>query len=316
MKTAMLFFVLLIATVPLHGEGIQYSDPELHYSIKFPEGWRRLPSEILDQLVEEFRLQIGNPLPKYDAWFQRSDRPVGDFPYLLISRQICRMPTLDELAAGLDSNALTSAETIDNKLNRFVKGTKLAKSVIDRRRNLVIVESEQFVGLGNRGKAKGKTCIFPGKAGVAQLNFATSADDVERSRAEFDFILESFSFEPSYDYQSGLVADVPKPMLNFEQVLVFALIGGFVGPLIYGFLKRVSPDYPPGLQRLRVLFVFLIVMGGLDLIVNPPNGPFRLTFDLVGMSIGFMGLVIMWSNRIKGSSLPAKETQSDAPSSL
>ncbi len=222
------------------------------------------------------------------------------------------MPTLDELAAGLDSDA----ESMDNKLNRFVKATKLAKSVIDRRRNMVIVESEQFVVLGNRGKSTGKTCICPGKAGVAQLNFTFSADDVRRYRAEFEFILDSFSFEPSYDYQSGLVADVPKPRINLEQVLEFALIGGFVCPLIYGFLKRVSPDYPPGLQRLRVLFVFLIVMGGLHLSVNPPNEPFRLTFDLVGMSIGFIGLVTMWSNRIKRLSLPVKETQSDAPSSL
>lgn len=315
MKTAILFFVLLVATVPVHGEGIQYTDPELHYSIKLPEGWRRLPSEALGQAAEAFRLQMGRPLPKYEAWFQRSEKPDGDYPYLLIGRQICRMPTLNELAAGSKIIAQSTVEKANNELKEVGKNFRIADPEIDLRRNVVWIETEQIVTLGDTGKVEGKICLFPGKAGVAQLEFYTTTDDLEHSKADFDFVVDSFMFEPSYDYQSSQGTDSSKPGINFDRVLMFALISGALGPLIYGLLKRLNPDYPLRLQRLRVLFVLLIVLSGIETVIHPPNGPFTLAFDLGCISVGFLGLVFLWSRNRKGSSNPAEETPTDIPPS-
>jgi len=314
MKTAILF-VLLIATVPAHGEGVQYSDPELHYSIKLPEGWRRLSSEALSEVAEDFSLHTGRPLPKYVAWFQRSDKPDGDYPYLLIGRQICRMPTLDELASDFNRNSQTITENANNSLKGIAKDSKLADAVIDTRRNMVLIEVEQSVSLGDTGKVKGRTCLFPGKAGVAQLNFYATADDFERSKADFDFVLNSVSFEPSFEYQSGLVAAPPTQRFNFDRMLMFALMGAVLGSLIYGKLKRMSPGYPLGLQRVRVACILLLVFAGLECFIDPPNGPFSLAFTLGCITIGFGGLLILWIKSQKGSSLSAGETPTDVPPS-
>lgn len=104
MKCSISFLALSFIAAIAHGEGVQYSDAELHYSIKVPEGWQRLPPGVADKVTEAFILQTGVPMPKYQAWFQRSDRQVGDYPYLLINRQICQTPTLDELAASMKKN--------------------------------------------------------------------------------------------------------------------------------------------------------------------------------------------------------------------
>jgi hypothetical protein len=80
MKALISLLVLFSVTVLAHGDGVQYSDPELHYSIKLPEGWRRLAPGFADRAAEALARQTGEPPLKCQAWFQRSDKADGAYP--------------------------------------------------------------------------------------------------------------------------------------------------------------------------------------------------------------------------------------------
>lgn len=315
MKSAIPFLILLTATTFAHGEGVRYSDPEVHYSIKFPEGWRRLPPEVSRRAAEAFVRQTGHSFPPFEAWFQRSDGPDGAYPYLLISRQICDMPTLDKLAADLGRHARAAAERADDRLGGLVHAFKIAEPVIDTHRKMVFIKTEQTVDLNDTGNVKGTICLFPGQAGVAQLAFYTTAEDIGRTKADFDFILDSLSFEPSYGYKARLAANSPQAEFNPDRVLMFALIGGALGMLCYGLLRRKNPNSTPGLLRLQVFFALLIVLSGLELIIHTPSGPISLTLIVGGTIVGVSGLVILWSRGRKESCVSLVKTPTEGPPS-
>ena len=310
-KAATAFLVLLSAAVAAHGEGARYSDPELHYSIKLPEGWRRLPPQYTTRAAEALAFQTGRPFPKYEAWFQRSDKPEGAYPYLLIGRQVCLMPTLQELANVLNKDVRHAAGKSDRDLKGFISGTKVSDAVIDARRNMVFCEVEQNVGLEDAVKVKGRIFLFPGKAGVAQLNFFDAAGEADRSKADVDFVVNSFSFEPEYRYQAGLVPDPPRPGINFDRVQTFALVGGVFGAFCYGVLKRRNPNDSPGLLRLRVIFAVLVVLGVIELLLDTPGGPVSSIFVLGCIAVGVTGSVVLWVRGVKGPSSPAREAEND-----
>ena len=144
-------------------EVVEYKDPELHCSITFPEGWQRLPSHVANRAVQALTFQAGVPSRTFLAWYQRGNAPEGTHPFLLISRQIGRMPALRELAADIKQQTKTAPERwrADNP--------KLFHPVIDPRRRMVAFETEQTVNLNDTGKVYGKCCLFPGKLGVAEL---------------------------------------------------------------------------------------------------------------------------------------------------
>lgn len=312
MKYTLCVLLFVSVTATAHAEVVEYSDPELHYSIRIPEGWGRLPPNIADQAVETFAHLAGASAPKYQAWFQRSDRPPTAYPYFLVSRQVCRMPTLGELAAGLKQSPEAAAERA-NKLNGVMSDYKVSDPVIDTRRNMVVVETEQTVNLGDAGKVYGKCCLFPGKMGVAQLYFYTTPDDRSGSRAEFDRVLSSFAFEPGYDYESGLAANAPGRGFDSSRMLWFAAAGGLFGPFCYRLLKRINPNSPPGLLRLRTVFAMLILLGAVEFLLDPTGGPFTLTLVLGSIAVGTFGLAVSWIVLGKHPPSPAGEGPTAAP---
>jgi hypothetical protein len=303
MKTILSLVVFLAVTASVHGEGVLYSNPELHYSIRLPEGWRRLPPGVADQATEAVSRQTGVSAPKYEAWFQRIDKPEGAYPYLLINHQICRMPELSELVAGLKEHNQATADQ-RNSLKGVVSDITFFEPAIDAHRNMVVIKTEQNVKMNGTGKVHGQCCMFPGKVGVAQLFFYADADNVLSSKTDFDSVLDSFAFEPGYGYESGLATYASTRSFNFTQVLIFALIGGFIAPLISRLLKSRNPESPPRLLYLQLVFVMLIVLGGLDFLIAPPHGAIGLTFVLGSIAVGVAGIVVSRMIGVKSRSTP------------
>ncbi len=313
MKFRVSLMVFLFPAVLAHGESVQYSDPELHYSIKLPEGWRRLPPGVADRTAEALAHMTGEPPEKYQAWFQRSDTPDGAYPYILLHNQICRMPTLREAADGLKP-IKTAAEKANDR-NGISSNTKLFDPVIDARRNMVLIAVEQTVNINDTGKVSGQICMFPGKAGVAQLNFYTTTDDLDRSKADFDSVLDSFAFEPGYDYRSGLAADAPAQGIDFSRVLTFGLIAGIFWPLCYRLLRSRQPKASPTLLRLQAVFAMLAVLGGIELLSDTSSGPIRFAFVLCSIVIGVSGLAVSWIIEMNKQMPPANNGSTGAPPS-
>lgn len=302
--------LIFLSIIPVcRGEGVEYTDPELHYSIRLPEGWRRLPPSAANRAAEALTLQAGVPAQKYHAWFQRSDKPEGSYPYLLINHQICPMPTLEEVAIGLKQYSHATADKLKT-IEGVVSDTKLFEPVIDTRRNMVSFETEQMILLNDIGKVYGKCCVFPGKTGVAQLFFYTDTDNRVRSRADFDSVLSSFHFEPGYEYETGLAPERPTRGFDFSRVLRFGLIGGLLGPLCYALLKSRNPNSPPKLLGFRVGSALLIVLGCLEFLIDPISGPASLTFILGSVVVGVLGFAVSWIVEVK--KLPSVERPPDA----
>jgi hypothetical protein len=223
------------------------------------------------------------------------------------------MPTLREAADGLKS--LKAAAEKANNLNGISSDSKVFDPVINVRRKMVFFETEQNVNINDTGQVHGKVCLFPGKAGVAQLNFYTAANDLDRSKADFDFVLDSFAFEPGYGYQSGLVADAPTQGIDFSRALMFGLIAGIFGPLCYRLLKSRNPNASPGFLRLRVVFAMLVVLGGLEFLIDPSSGPIRFAFVLCSIVAGVIGLAVSWIIEMKKPLPAAKDGSTGAPPS-
>jgi hypothetical protein len=305
--------VLLAISAPSHAEDLQFTDSELHCSLRLPEGWRRLSPEVASRGAAALSMQTGQPVRKVLAWFQRSASPDGAYPYIHITRQICQPPTLNDLAASLRNVSQAAAVKTDRNLRGIVSGSKVSDPEIDADRKMVFLEIEQTVNIGGAGKVKTKLCLFPGKGGVFELGCCTSADDWDRTNPDFDSILDSFAFELGYGYESSLGIDSPTPGFDSFRLLMFGLIGGVVGPFLYKLLKSTNPTCPAGLLRLQLVFSFVLVLSVVELLVYPPNGPVRLTFLLGCAVVGILGLIITWTRGRKGPSTPAGDRPPSMP---
>src|SRR5262249_41386664 len=204
------------------------------------------------------------------------------------------MPTLKELAADLRESNKLGEEKANNALRTVASDTKILDPVVDSLRKLVFFEMEQTVRLDNIGKVRGKCYVFPGKLGIAQLHFHATPDEMERSKSDFDSVLDSFAFEPGYDYESGLLADVRPRGIDLDRSLVFGLICGLLGALCYRLSKWRNPTLSPRLLRLRFIFIMLIIMSGLELLINPITGPAGSLLVLGSFGVGTAGLAASW----------------------
>jgi hypothetical protein len=203
------------------------------------------------------------------------------------------MPKLEEVASFFKQPTHAKAEDV-NKLKNAGIDTTVFKPVIDARRNMVPYETQLNVHLDDIGKVYGKCCLFPGKCGVAELSFLTTADDIARSKADFDLILSSFTFETGYGYEAGLVPEVPNRGFYYSRMVMAALITGLLAPLCHRLLKWRCPNSPPRVLSLRVVFAILIVLGGLEFLIDRAGEPFGLAFAFGAVAVGIMALALSW----------------------
>jgi hypothetical protein len=180
---------------------------------------------------------------------------------------------------------------------------------------MVFIEMNQTVNISDAGKVHGKICMFPGQLGVAQLNFWDAADEVDRSKGDFDFVLDSFAFEPGYGYQSGRDADAPAQGIDFSRVLMFGLIAGIFGPVCYRLLRSMIPNALPAILRLQFVFTMLVVLAGLEFLIGPSSGPIRFTFVLCSIVVGAVGFAVVWIIEMKKPLPPANDGSTGAPPS-
>jgi hypothetical protein len=308
-KTSIL--ALFVLAVHAYGQDKQYSDPELHYSIKLPKNWRRLPQSFVDRTNETTALQLGVK-PEFQAWFQRTDKPEGAYPRLQITSQICTMPTLEELESKPKKQTQTTLErTLIQK--GLVSSSKVSDTVIDTRRMMVFYDIELEININDTGEVRSKMCIFPGKVGTAELNFSTKADDVNIFKGDFDFVLDSFAFEPGYGYQPNPVRDTSAPGFDTSRMWTFAIIGGLLAPIFSRLLRSKNPKSPPGVLRVRVVFALLMAIGGLEFLIYPSHGAIWLAFVVGSVAIGVIGLLVTWLIEMNRASSPAKESGADLP---
>jgi hypothetical protein len=232
---------------------------------------------------------------------------------MFINRQLCPPPTLVEIATGLRKTLPATVNDVGRKLEGIVSSSIASDPKIDEHRKIVFFETEQVVNLNGVGKVMGKVCVFPGKAGVAQLNFYATADDWDSSKSDLNSILDSFAFEQAYSYESGLGTASPSPDFDFSRLLMVGLIGGAVAPVLYAWLKSRNPNCPPGLLRLRFVFSFLIVLSVVEFLIHPSHGPVSLAFLLGCAVVGILGLIVTWKHTGEGPSTPAVNGPTSMP---
>lgn len=228
MKYSVVLIVALGFTSALRADESLYDETELHYSIKLPEGWRRLPPDVAAGAGAELSRLTGLPAPNVVAWFQRSNEPVGSYPYVMLTRQICKPPPLGEIANGVRNYREAAVAQFDRNFKGIASGSKLSEPWIDRIRKVVVFEVEQSMEIGGVKQVKSKTCLIPCKLGVAQINCSAAAEDWDRASVPFDSILDSVTFESGYGASSG-------GGFNFAWLLV---IGAVV--IVGVFLRKLS----------------------------------------------------------------------------
>jgi hypothetical protein len=64
------------------------------------------------------------------------------------------------------------------------------------------------------------------------------------------------------------------------------------------------------------VFALLVVLGGLEFLIDPSSGPIRFTFVLCSIVVGVVGFTVSWIIEMKKPSPPANDGSTGVPPSV
>lgn len=278
MRTHLTFaagLVVLCAGIALAGD-ISYRSPN-HFSMRVPEGWRRIDEATLRRASRLTTSMTGMKAPAYEAAFERADADEPfEYPYVLVQ-------FVDGNTSGayrdLEATLSRSVEEVDakhgKKLTEVIGEHTFSKPVVDRKKNRVwmtiAADSPEM------GPLHGIMALHLGRKGMAQIMLYTRAEDAGEGRREIEKMSDSFRFEDGYAFGDGGL---------FDGILGMALIGGLVG-LGVGILRAVLKSRAKARERVEAARAYETPVtpspfGRPPLRRRVPAGPLHLDPDIDG----------------------------------
>jgi len=173
-----------------------YSDPTMHFSFAVPSGWQRMTKEELDQLFTDPTLlnpsprQSANPSPP-DARFYLAGRPSNSAPYIAVSHQAARQPTLTEMQDGISKML--------QRLQEANPAWKFEGPTIDEARHMVSCWWE--LQDSKTGKSyRTESATFSGRPGGIALVFVCPTSELAAFAPVWQRVLDSFKFDEGFAY--------------------------------------------------------------------------------------------------------------------
>jgi uncharacterized membrane-anchored protein len=225
----------------LRAAGEIYTDAADRYSIQLPEGWKILPKTEIDRAMSQMSMMTGAARVDFIVGFQRADKPSFGYPYILVQRHRLNTPTADEMIKTAENELPEAAEKVADQLKKIANGVALEKPTVDRKRHIIFFSIEMNVV--NIGPVKGLSAMMLGKNGIVQLNFYATKADFPAQMPVFQNMLDTFKWEPGYEYdEAAAKQNVPVPFnwenvfgkdiggdIDAKKVLLYCVLGLVVG---------------------------------------------------------------------------------------
>jgi|GEM_PF-994305 len=206
--------VLLIGlqALPVSGQPSVYRSDSNGYSLTIPDGWVRIPDDILRNTVKKM-LKPDQAL-LYDAGFQPPTAPHWfAYPYVLVQIiryadfGLDRQPSEEEAAKFVEKIANFDLrkgfrDAISDDFQNLMHSGEAGESFYDK-------TSHRFgfplmLELKNVGKVRGLCAGYVGKGVIVQLLFYAKQDDWKRYQKTWTTLADSLTLDPEAAYDPSL----------------------------------------------------------------------------------------------------------------
>lgn len=174
-----------------------YSNKELHYSLRLPYGWIVIPKIAIEETQQKISQKTGAPVQNFVAGFQKNSEDYFSYPYLLIQHRFVPHTSLEQLATDARNADLKSEDQSFSKAG-LANDLSAGQSVIDPEHNALITKIK--LEIPKAGLIDGTMAAIPGRDGIVQLSFFAPADKQAEYQAVFSEVLDSFKFDSSFGY--------------------------------------------------------------------------------------------------------------------
>lgn len=226
---AVLLGLLVLPASALSTE--RHTDPSLHYGFEVPEGWVRIPDDVLSEAVASLVEQTGiRQRLDYRAAFQLESEYYFTYPYLMIQHHAVDSATIRQISSAMSSALSSQAAREDlQKLADagIARGVSMGEPVVDPERRIVLQSIESEVE--GVGPIKALSVMAPGRDGMVQLHFYSEAEDYNKYLPVFSSVVDTLEFEPGHSYSwTAAVAKSPGTSRLLQRALIGALMGALV----------------------------------------------------------------------------------------
>ncbi|MFA5810784.1 MAG: hypothetical protein WC956_00460 [bacterium] len=191
--------------VSIAANRIVYSNKDLHYKLKLPEGWEEIPKSAIDEASASVKASsniISAKLIKFDAAFQKKANAYFTFPYLLISNRIDDTQTLGELKNSL-LEELSATKQKQGTLASIAEEMKMKFNNwnlnVDETRKRIIVTFDADSAVGG---LRASIVSIPGKYGTVMLNIYSYKEPDYSDVKDINYIMDNFAFDRDAEYST------------------------------------------------------------------------------------------------------------------
>ena len=199
---ALLCFVFL-SSLPLSAQQEKlYHNEDGHFSFEVPEGWDRVPDEIVRQHEAAIKQATGRDM-RYDCVFQKKSDYYLTHPFFQV--MIDKKGRYDEekMAKDLKTESARkemnkAKDAVENAASDYVKSVNFGTFTHDPENHIFYLktkvrspEGENFLSI---------SAIILSNYGTVRLLFHSKEDDFNQNLAYFEEVISSFKFDPDYGY--------------------------------------------------------------------------------------------------------------------
>jgi hypothetical protein len=173
-----------------------FRDEAYHYTITLPEGWNRIPSNIIEEAARIGDRLTGKRTTRYSAGIQYGTHYFSYDPYILINYHDAKL-TWDEFKEDIMS---MNPSAVDLKhLQDLMSIPEISSSFADHEKKLIIIKLKMDIVVF--GEKQGLLVMFLGKECIVQFNINVMKDDYSKYLDDFIDIIYSFEYDAGFEYR-------------------------------------------------------------------------------------------------------------------
>ena len=201
--------------------GKRYRNSEDHFSFNIPRGWEEVSRDVLEEYCKQIVTYTGFPADPetYGILFHKRGTAVFAWPYVCV--KISDSGRLPERKIKQYADSSRIRQDIPANMEPFITEAEIGTTrSYDQERHLLRITGA-FKGIdGTSGKVV--SAIFFGCKGDVSLVLSTTADRFHRDLPFFNEVIDSFRFDPGYEYDAA----PHQPVGRTLWVILGAAVGG------------------------------------------------------------------------------------------
>ncbi|MBL8795131.1 MAG: hypothetical protein JNM56_14575 [Planctomycetia bacterium] len=204
-------------------EPFVYIDPVHHFRMTLPADWKEISRAALDRAagLQSDQPGVGR---RYHVGFQLRDRGEFEYPCILIQTSPANPTDLVTLRRSLAEANRIDNRTVTRKQLEQGKGFRVTEPELDAQRNSIWYFSDSNIDQHSVPGFKGIIVLFPGRHQAVQVNCFARATEWPQFSPTFQTSLESFAFDPGYEYVA--------PAIDWGGTVQSALLGVLLAVLV------------------------------------------------------------------------------------